>query len=138
MSQPFVSETTFHVRYAETDAQGFVHHASYIVYFEEGRSDYIRQRGRSYAEFEEKGYFLIVAELGVRYVKAARYDQRITVRAWIAERKSRSLTYNYEILDAETREVLVTGFTKHLCITRDGSIARIPDEWRSWAGDSAF
>jgi acyl-CoA thioesterase FadM len=28
----FVSETRFHVRYAETDAMGIVHHASFIVY----------------------------------------------------------------------------------------------------------
>ena len=43
--QPYIAETTFHVRYAETDAMGIVHHADYIVYFEEGRSEYLRQRG---------------------------------------------------------------------------------------------
>ena len=37
-SQGKVVETEFHVRYAETDAMGVVHHATYLVYFEEGRS----------------------------------------------------------------------------------------------------
>ncbi|MDQ7035137.1 MAG: thioesterase family protein [Anaerolineae bacterium] len=82
---PFVAEATFHVRYAETDAQGIVHHASYIVYFEEGRSEYIRQRGSSYAEFERSGLYLAVTEINARYIKAARYDDRLTVRCWIAK-----------------------------------------------------
>ncbi|NWF67647.1 MAG: acyl-CoA thioesterase [Chloroflexi bacterium] len=134
MSTPFVAETTFHVRYAETDAQQVVHHANYLVYFEEGRSDYIRQRGRSYADFEQQGFFLIVAEAGLRYARAARYDQRLTIRTWIAEVKSRGLTYQYQVLAADTREILVTGFTRHLCITRSGQVTRIPDEWRTWIG----
>jgi acyl-CoA thioester hydrolase len=132
MTQTFISETTFHVRYAETDAQQVVHHANYIVYFEEGRSDYIRQRGRSYAEFEREGYFLIVAEVGARFLKPARYDQRLTVRTWIAEIKSRAMTYNYEIVETATREVLVTGFSKHICINRAGAVTKIPEEWRKW------
>jgi acyl-CoA thioester hydrolase len=132
MPESFVAETTFHVRYAETDAQQVVHHANYLVYFEEGRSDYIRQRGRSYAEFEREGFFLVVAEVGLRYIKAAHYDQRLTVRTQIAEMKSRAMTYTYEIVEADTKELLVTGFTKHLCLSREGQIARIPTEWRKW------
>ncbi|MFN8371665.1 MAG: thioesterase family protein [Anaerolineae bacterium] len=132
MADPFIAETTFHVRYAETDAQQVVHHANYLVYFEEGRSDYIRQRGRSYADFEQAGFYLVVTEVTARYVKAARYDQLLTIRTWIAEMKSRALTYQYEVVDTNTREVLVTGVSKHLCITREGRVAKIPDEWRQW------
>jgi len=132
MADPFIAETTFHVRYAETDAQQVVHHANYLVYFEEGRSDYIRQRGRSYAEFEQQGFYLVVTEVTARYVKAARYDQLLTIRTWIAEMKSRALTYQYEVIDTDTREVLVTGISKHICITREGRVAKIPDEWRQW------
>ena len=132
MAESFIAETTFHVRFAETDMQGVVHHSNYIVYFEEGRSDYIRQRGRSYAEFERDGFLLIVTELSVRYLKAARYDQRITVRTWITEIKSRAMSYQYEIVEADTRELLATGLSKHLCLTRDGRITKIPDEWRKW------
>jgi acyl-CoA thioester hydrolase len=42
MDAPFV-ETTFHVRYAETDAMGQVHHSVYPVWFEEARSELMRQ-----------------------------------------------------------------------------------------------
>jgi acyl-CoA thioester hydrolase len=131
----FIAENTFHVRYAETDAMGIVHHASYIIYFEEGRSNYARQRGHDYASFERSGYYLTVAEVSARYIKPARYDQRMTVRCWIGDMKSRSLTFNYEIVAADTGDILVTGFSKHICITHDGQVARIPDAWRAWGID---
>jgi acyl-CoA thioester hydrolase len=128
-----VIENTFYVRYAETDAMGIVHHASYIVYFEEGRSNYARQRGSDYASFERSGRYLTVAEVNARYLKPAVYGQLITVRCWIAEMKSRSLTFSYEIVDAASRALLVTGTSKHICITHDGKVTTIPPEWRAWA-----
>lgn len=130
----FVAETTFHVRYAETDAMGIVHHASYIVYFEEGRSSYARQRGSDYASFERSGYYLTVAEVGARYIQPARYDDRITVRCWIEEMKSRSLVFNYEIVDAASGDIRVTGFSKHICITHAGQVVKLPLTWRAWMG----
>ena len=131
----FVAENTFYVRYAETDAMGIVHHASYIVYFEEGRSNYARQRGQSYAEFEQSGYYLAVAEVSARYIKPARYGQLITVRCWIEDMKSRSLTFVYEIVDHASAAVLVTGFTRHICITHGGQVTKIPATWRTWSED---
>jgi acyl-CoA thioester hydrolase len=130
----FVAETTLYVRYAETDAMGIVHHASYIVYFEEGRSNYARQRGSDYAAFEKGGHYLTVAEVRARYLKAAQYGQRLTIRCWIEEMKSRALTFAYEIAQTDTGEICVTGYSKHICITHDGQVARMPDEWRKWTG----
>ncbi len=127
-----VAETTFHVRYAETDAMGIVHHASYLVYFEEGRSHYARQRGSDYASFERGGHYLAVSEVSARYIKPARYDDRITVRCWIGDMKSRTLTFEYEIVHAASGDVLVTGQTRHICITHDGQVVKIPEAWRRW------
>lgn len=129
----FIAEITFYVRYAETDAMGIIHHSSYVIYFEEGRTNYARQRGSDYASFEQSGFYLTVTEIAVRYLKPARYGQQITVRCWIDEMKSRGLTFAYEIVDAKTQELFVTGTTKHICITHSGQIAHLPDEWRSWA-----
>lgn len=129
----FVAETTFYIRYAETDAMGIVHHASYIVYFEEGRTNYARQRGADYASFERSGHYLTVAEVNARYLKPARYGQRLTVRCWIEEMKSRTVTFAYQIMDSETHEMHVTGYSKHVCITHDGQVARLPETWRAWA-----
>jgi acyl-CoA thioester hydrolase len=127
----FVAETSFYVRYAETDAMGIVHHASYLVYFEEGRSHYARQRGSSYAEFERSGYYLAVAEVNARYIHPARYGDRLTIRCWVEEMKSRGLTFSYEI-SKQDGERCVTGSTRHICITHSGEVARLPEAWRAW------
>lgn len=127
----FVSKTSFNVRYAETDAMGIVHHGSYIVYFEEGRSSYIRQRGSSYAEMERSGYYLAVSEVTAKYLKPARYDQRITVCTWLEQVRSRTMTFAYEIIDETTNDVFVSGTSKHICLNRDGNVTKIPDQWRT-------
>lgn len=128
----FVAETVFRVRYAETDAMRIVHHASYIVYFEEGRSEYIRQRGSSYAEFERSGYFLAVSEIQARYISPARYDQALRIRCQVAEARSRTITFSYEVLDHENGDLLVTGVSKHICIDGNGKVTKIPEQWRQW------
>jgi acyl-CoA thioester hydrolase len=130
-----IAETTFHVRYAETDQMGIVHHGAYIIWFEEGRSAWSRQAGQPYADFERAGYVLAVSEVNARYLAPARYDQKVTVRTRVSQVRSRLIRFDYEVLDAETGEHLVTGFTTHICLDRQGKPARIPEEWRqSWRG----
>ena len=129
---PFIAETTFHVRYLETDAQGVVNHTHYIAYLEEGRSSYIRARGHSYAAMEEAGNVLAVTDVQVRYHRSAVYDNQITVRTWLGEVRSRTLTFHYQIVRTETGEELVTGTTKHICLDRSGKVARLPDTWKQW------
>lgn len=132
-TERFIAQTEFYVRYAETDAMGIVHHSSYVVWFEEGRSTYARERGGDYAEFERSGYYLTVAEVRARYLKPMRYGTRVMVRCWLSAMQSRALTFAYEILDGSTGDVCVTGETRHICITHEGQIALIPEPWRSWA-----
>jgi acyl-CoA thioester hydrolase len=127
----YVSATSFYVRYAETDAMRIVHHASYIVYFEEGRSDYMRQRGSNYAQFEHEGLFLAVVEVHARYIKPAAYGQKLTIRTWIEEIGSRGLTWGYEISDSTSGDIHVTGQSKHICIDSEGRVTRLPDHWRT-------
>jgi acyl-CoA thioester hydrolase len=129
---PFVAEARFNVRYAETDAMGIVHHASYIVWFEEGRSQYMRARGSSYADFERSGFHMAVTEVSARYLKPALYDNRVVVRCWLAEVRSRSMTFQYEILDEASGDLLVSGATKHICLDKSGHITKIPAHWRQW------
>ena len=39
-------EIQIRVRYAETDRMGLLHHANYLVYFEQGRTELLRGLGR--------------------------------------------------------------------------------------------
>ncbi len=132
MSAPSrVVETTFPVRYAETDQMQIVHHSSYVVWMEEGRSEFMRQSGADYAEVEKAGHFFAVTGIQVRYLLPAHYGERVAVRTWVQDLRSRQLTFAYEILNASTRQLLVTGQSDHVCIDHQGRVTRIPDMWRN-------
>lgn len=118
--------TTFHVRYAETDAMGIVHHSAYIVWFEEGRSAYMRAIGLPYSQVEKMGYYFTVVEVHARYLVPARYDERVRVETWISDLKSRGLTFSYRVVRDADGERLVEGYSRHICIDHQGNIRRIP------------
>ena len=131
---PQTVQTTFHVRYAETDAMGIVHHSSYLVWFEEARSALMRVLGTSYAAFEEDGVSLAVSEVEMRFIAPAKYDKRVTIECTLDSVRSRKMVFNYRVFDAESRQTLVTGTTRHICINPQGQTTRIPARWIAlWA-----
>ncbi len=131
MSDPRIVETTFPVRYAETDQMQIVHHANYIVWMEEGRSEFMRQSGGDYAEVERRGHLLAVTGVQVRYLASAHYGERVTVRTWVEELRSRTLTFGYEIINANNGTLLVKGQSEHVCMDRQGRVIRIPEAIRA-------
>lgn len=124
-----VVETTFHVRYAETDQMGVVHHSVYPVWFEEGRSNWMRAMGSNYAECEAQGFVLSVSELNVRYHQPARYGMRVTVRTRIQSVRSRGMEVAYELTESDNGTLLATGRTRHISLNRNGKVVRIPEHW---------
>ena len=60
-------EIQIRVRYAETDRMGLLHHANYLVYFEQARTELLRSRGAAYKEMEDQGFFLVIAKVEVKY-----------------------------------------------------------------------
>ncbi|MBN1122890.1 MAG: acyl-CoA thioesterase [Anaerolineae bacterium] len=128
-NRPFLTETSFRVRFAETDMMGIVHHAAYIVYLEEGRSGLGREQGIPYAELERMGFSLAVSDIHIRYYEPARYDDLISVLSWIEQVRSRGMTFGYEIVNTETGQRLVTARTKHICVDHNGTVCRLPHDW---------
>ena len=127
-----IIEATFHVRYAETDQMGLVHHAAYVVWVEEGRSQWMRAHGSSYAQFEKEGLRLAVSELHIRYRQAAYYDQKVTVRCWIEEVHSRQVQFGYEVVNTESGAVLAEAQTKLIYLDQQGKVTRIPEKWQTF------
>jgi len=129
VDKPSVS-TTFYVRYAETDQMGIVHHSAYLIWFEEGRSQYLRACGADYAEVERSGAFFAVVEAHARYEAPARYGERVVVRTWVEEVRSRMLTFGYAVHRAGDGQRLATGWTRHVCLDATGRVIPIPERWR--------
>ncbi len=117
------------VRYAETDAMGVVHHASYIVWLEQGRTELLRAYGTSYQAIESSGFFVVLTELQARYHAAARYDDLVVVRTTLAGLRSRGLSFGYELRLAEGGGPLLTARSEHIVVARDtGRPTRLPLE----------
>ena len=121
-------ELELRVRYAETDQMGVVYHTNYLVWCEIGRTELIRAlTGTSYASLEQDGVALAVAELSIRYHGAARYDNLIRVRTTLADARSRSVTFDYHISNAETGERLATARTVLVSLDPAGRPTRMPE-----------
>ena len=128
---PSISETSVRVNYSETDQMGVVYHTNYLVWCEVGRTDFIRARGMSYADIERAGIGLAVSELSARFHAAARYDNLIRVRTTLAEIRSRGITFDYVITNAETGERFVTARTALVSIDRSGKLVALPKAVRA-------
>ncbi len=123
--------TTFRVRYAETDASGVVYHANYLIWFELARGEFFWQRGHDYhRDVESRGLNWPVTEAALRYLAPAHYGELVAVRAWVDDIQSRSLKIGYEAMNAETHQVLCTGWTKHLNVDNSGRVRTIPEDLR--------
>jgi len=124
------------VRYAETDQMGVVYHANYLVWCEIGRTDLIRQLGTSYAQLEKDGVALAVIDASVRYHFAAKYDDRIRVRTVLTDVRSRTVTFNYTIENAETGARLASASTTLASINKEGKLVVMPGEIRKAMEDA--
>jgi acyl-CoA thioester hydrolase len=123
-------EIQFRVRYAETDQMGVVYHTNYLIWCEMGRTDFIRTLGMSYADMERAGVSLAVSELSARFHAAARYDDMIRVKTTLADVRSRMITFDYLVSNAETDQRLVTARTTLVSLDRAGRPVALPDELR--------
>jgi acyl-CoA thioester hydrolase len=120
----------FRVRYAETDQMGVVYHANYLVWCEMGRTDFIRRRGMSYADIERSGTLLAVSELSARFLGAARYEQLIRVETTMSSIQSRSIVFDYIVVNAETSAKLVTARTSLISVDASGRPKAMPADIR--------
>ncbi len=122
------AEVRFRVRYAETDQMGVVYHANYLAWMEMARTELCRVRGVRYRDIErEDGVSLAVVEVNCRYRAPALYDDQIVARGRLAASNARIVTFAYEILNAETGKLLVTGETRHVFLDREGKPVRVPE-----------
>ncbi len=119
-------ELLIRVRYQETDAQGRVHHANYLSYFEQGRVEQLRAAGRSYKALEQDGIRLVVAEASCRYYLPAEFDDHLRLITRVASARGARIVHEYRLLRQD--ELLVEGMTMVACVDVRGRATRLP-EW---------
>jgi acyl-CoA thioester hydrolase len=98
------------------------------VYFEVARTRYMRELGLPYADVMRGGTFLAVIEVGLRYLRPARYDEEIVVRTRCTESSGARVQLEYEVVRGN--DLLATGFTRLGAIDAAGRAKRMPEEMR--------
>ena len=106
----YTSETKIRVRYGETDKMGYVYYGIYPLYYEVGRTELMREFGYSYKRIEDMGIILPVKNLDIKYHKAAKYDDLLTIKTSIKELPGVRIKFDYVILN-EQNELLNEGTT---------------------------
>jgi acyl-CoA thioester hydrolase len=123
-SSCLTGEITIRVRYAETDRMGLLHHANYLVYFEQGRTELLRSQGLAYRDLEDQGYLLVLTRIQVRYRSPARYDDLLTLRTTVVRTTLVKIEHRYELL--RDGLLLAEGETTLGCVDRDGRVQALP------------
>ena len=118
-------EITIRVRYAETDRMGLLHHANYLVYFEQGRTELLRSQGLSYRDMEDQGFLLVLTRVQVRYRRAIRYDDVVTLRTTVTRTTAVKIEHSYQLLRDSV--LLSEGETTLGCIDKDGRPQLLPE-----------
>jgi acyl-CoA thioester hydrolase len=116
----------YRVIYADTDQMGVVYHAQYLRMFEMGRTEYLRASGLRYRDLEKTGLFSPIVEAYLKYRAPARYDDMLVIETSCDTKSRASLRFDYRILCQETGKLLVTGYTRHAFLDKNGKVVRPP------------
>lgn len=113
----FVHEVQLRVCYADTDQMGYVYYGNYGRFYEIARVEALRSLGFSYKMMEESGTMMPVYEHKSRYIQPARYDDLLTIKAFIRVKPSVRILFDYEVYN-ESRILLNTGETTLVFVNR--------------------
>jgi acyl-CoA thioester hydrolase len=113
-------------RYCETDQAGVVHHSVYPVYFEMGRTELLRVNGLAYKDLEREGFYMVVAELNLKYRRPAYYDEKLELITECTKVTTAKIEHSYKLIRPETGLLLVEGSSILACVDENGKPRRVP------------
>ena len=119
------------VRYGDLDPQGHVNNAKHLTYFEQARIAYMIELGLFTKDQSFMEIGVIVADVHLTYLAPVYFGQNIKVGVRVTKLGNKSMTWEQNVLDADTREELAKGVL--VIVTYDykaGKTIPIPEEWR--------
>jgi len=123
--------TEVSVRFAETDAQGIVHNANYLIWFEIARVEYLARYAGGYQSLRDQGIEALVLESHARYVTPARFADRLLIHARCGEVRGARFRYDYAV--ERGGETIADGWTTHACVD---AVAFAPTRVPAWLVDA--
>ena len=112
--------------YKDVDQMGVVYYSRYFEYFEEARTELLASIGLGVTDVEKKGIMLPVISSHCDYLKGARFEQNIIIRASISTEPRSKLQINYSVFIENEKEPIATGYTDHAFVNDRGVAVRAP------------
>ncbi len=113
----FSFSTDIRIRFAETDAQGIAHHASFVVWLEVARVAYLEEFAGGYQAIRDRGIEALTTEVFVRYLQAAYFDERLVV--WTRCVDLRGARFRYEYRIERDGELVAEAHSRHAIVDRE-------------------
>ncbi len=117
-------EFDLRVRYYETDAQGFVHHANYFKYLELARCEQLLAAGYDYAKLEDEGYLLVVSKISAKFHLPSRFGD--TLRIWLRTERARGARVDHVYRITRQGLLIAEAQSTLACVDRQGKVQRLP------------
>jgi len=122
----------YRVIFADTDAMRIMYYGNYFRLFEIGRAELFRQLGHPFPRYIEQGLYLAVIEATCHYIRPARYDDQVVIRAGVTDVGRARMTIGYEV-HRDDGMLLVNGHTVLAALNEEGRPQRIPPEFKDAA-----
>ncbi len=123
-------EVRLRVRYAETDQMGVVYYSNFLVWFEIGRVELLRQLGFDYKTMEiEDDCFIPVVEANCRYKAPARYDDELIIGTEVTGVRGAVLKFRYRVVRVSDQQLLAEGETIHVVTDHALTKRALPEKY---------
>jgi len=123
-----IQEIKTRVRYQETDQMGVVYYANFFVYFEMGRTEYLRSLGLPYSELEKEHIYFPVIEAHCRFRLPAHYDDVLIIQTCVSELKHATIEFSYKVIRESDTSLVAEGSTKLACLNASRKPASMPEK----------
>src|ERR1700746_3807904 len=102
------------VRFQDAAAQGIAHNATYLVWFEVARVEYLRAFAGGYQSLRDHGIEALTLETHCRYRVPLRFDDALVVHPRCIAPRGARFRYEYAITRGD--ELVADGHTEHACV----------------------
>lgn len=116
------------IYYDDTDCGGVVYYANYLRYFERGRTEFLREKGISLTDLQDKGILFVVTKVEVEYLSPCRYNDLLFLNTQLTDISRATMTFRHSIKREGEEKELVRGTVVLASIGKDGRPMRIPEE----------
>jgi acyl-CoA thioester hydrolase len=115
------------VTYAECTVGNHIYYARYLDLLEAARGEFLRKLGKTALELQQADMIFPVVEVHLKYKAPARYDDLLTIEAWLTELGKVRANFAYRILNQDGK-LLLEGETWHVCTSLSEKPKRAPED----------